>query len=266
MTIVEDPANNRPLIIDATAEHTREISRIYRSVVIDPQVFLDLASASSKRSDAARQLIKSHGGFLSPPNDADMKLALLHGFCKVYLHDGKVVGFNRIVTDPCEVQQAFFTEFQLNLSAKQPTGNNFPDWSGHCKHTDYKTLTRVRWIDRDEARIAMQAAQAGLQNNATGRLAWAIDAAVNPLYRHLGVSKAMSMKVRSALKPRTGFIAYRMFEICKVNDTELMLENKPSKGAFVDPASVLFAYTQEDIRVRNDIDITVRWNHWLKHY
>lgn len=252
-------------VVVATAEHIEAISGIYRSVLINPQILLDLASPSPGRSAVARHSIKSHGGFLSPPDKMDMQMALRHGLVMVCLQDGEVVGFNRYATDPETVRQALFSEFQLDPSKDYSDSTSFQNWSGSRKRNDYKTLTSVRWMDRQQALIALQATQAGLQNKPAGRLAWAIDAAVHPDHQHSGIGKAMSYCMRRAIRPAVACLVFRMFEISKVNDVDLIVNNDPSKRTFVDSSSRLFACTEENIRIGDDINITVRWNHWIKH-
>ena len=253
-------------VVVATAEHVEAIAEIYHSVLIDPQILLDLVSPSSQRAVAARQSIKTHGGFLSPPAKLDMQTALQHGLMMVSLQDGEVVGFNRYATDPETVRQALFSEFQLDPSKGYSDNSSFQDWSGSRKLNDYKTLTSVRWIDRQQALIAMQAAQAGLQNKPEGRLAWAIDAAVHPDHQHSGIARELSHSMRRAVRPSVACLAYRMFEISKINNIDVVVDNDPSKRAFVNASSKLFACTKEEIKIRDDVIITVRWNHWIKHY
>lgn len=91
----------------ATDQHVADIRKIYRMVKINPQVFIDLASPDSRKALAARELIKSQGGFLSPPENSDMELSLEQGLALVVLSKGKAVGFNRCVTDPGTVQKLF---------------------------------------------------------------------------------------------------------------------------------------------------------------
>jgi len=250
----------------ATAEHVEAISGIYRSVLIDPQVLLDLVSPSSQRSAAAREYIKTHGGFLSPPDKMDMQMALLHGLVMVYLQDDEVVGFNRYATNSEVVWRTLFAEFQLDPSRDYSDSSSFKDWSGNRKLSSYKSLTNIRWIDRQQALIVLQTAQAGLQNEPAGRLAWAIDAAVHPDHQHSGIGKALSHCMRKEVRPAVACLAYRMFEIRKINNIDVAVDNDPSKRTFVNTSSRLFACTEEDIRIRDDINITVRWNHWIKHY
>jgi len=251
-------------IVLATTQHAEAISRIYRSVMIDPQVFLDLVSSSSQRSVAATQYLHTHGGFLSPPDDADMQMALQCGFCMVYLQDSEVLGFNRYITHPEMVQQALIAEFHLDASKDYSDRNSLTHWSGSKKLSEHKTLRCIHWLDRQQAQIVLHAVQAGLQNRATGRLAWAIDSAVSPDHQHLGIGKTLSNSMRSALKPEIGFVAYRIFEIVKINNTKIFIENDLSKKTFINAPSKLFAYTEEDIQINTGVQITVRWNHWLK--
>jgi len=253
-------------VVVATAEHVEAISGIYRSVLIDPQILLDLVSPSPQRAAAARQSIKTHGGFLSPPAKMDMQTALRHGLIMVSLQDGEVVGFNRYATEPETVRQALFSEFQLDPSKGYSDKSSFQDWSGSRKLNDYKTLTSIRWIDRQQALVVMQAAQAGLQNKPEGRLAWAIDAAVHPGHRHSGIAKNLSHGMSREVRPAVTCLAYRMFEILKINEIDIVINNDPSKRAFVDASSKLFACTEENIKISGNIKITVRWNHWIKYY
>lgn len=262
---MDDPPGTGQSVVVATAEHIEAISRIYRSVLINPQILMDLVSHSPGRSAAARRSIKSHGGFLSPPDKMDMQMALLHGLVMVYLQDGEVVGFNRYATDPETVRQVLFSEFQLDPSKDYSYSTSFLNWSGSRKLNDYKTLTSVRWVDRQQALIALQAAQAGLQNKPAGRLAWAIDAAVHPDHQHSGIGKAMSHCMRRTIRPTVACLVFRMFEISKINNVEMTVNNEPSKRTFVDSSSKLFACTEEVIRIGDDINITVRWNHWIKY-
>ena len=266
MNTVDNLPETRQRVVIATAEHARSIADIYRSVLIEAQVLFDLVSFSAKRSSAARQEIENHGGFLSPPSDADMEMCLQHGLVMVCLLDGNVVGFNRYVTDPVTVRQALFSEFQLDTSEDYSVQDGFSDWLGAENLSDYKVLTRIHWIDREQAAIAVRAAQAGIQNKATGRLAWAIDSAVHPQNQHLGIGKALSNCMRLAVRPAVSCLAYRMFEIRKINNNVVGIHNDPSKKAFVGSNSKLFAYTEEEIDLGSGLKITARWNHWLKHY
>jgi len=253
-------------IVVATAEHVEAISGIYRSVVIDPQILLDLVSPSSHRAAAAHQSIKTHGGFLSPPAEMDMQTALQHGLMMVSLQDDVVVGFNRYATDSEIVRQALFSEFQLDPFRDYPDSSSFQDWSGSRELSDDKTLTSIRWVDRQLALIAMQAVQAGLQNMPEGRLAWGIDAAVHPGHRHSGIARNLRYRMGREVRPAVTCLAYRVFEIRKVNNIDVAVDNDASKRAFVDTSSKLFAYTEEDIKIRSDIHVSVRWNQWIKRY
>jgi len=266
MTSIPSTAGTDQQVVFATVDHARDIAGIYRSVLIDPQIFLDLASESSRRSATARQFIDEHGGFLSPPDEAEMQKCLQHGLVMVYLQHGKVLGFNRYVTDPELVQQAFDAEFELNPGRKYADTADLVDWSGNRKLNDYKTRTLVRWTDREEALVALRAAQAGLHSESTGRLAWAVDSAVCPRNQHLGIGRTLSQSMRRSVQPFIGFLAYRMFEIRKINDVVIAARNTPSERVFVDSSSRLFAWTQEEITISNDVNLTVRWNHWLKRY
>lgn len=266
MTSSEVSSGTGSKIVTATADHARDIAGIYRSVLIEPQVFLDLASKSSRRSDAARQFIDEHGGFLSPPDEADMQRCLQHGLVMVYLQHGKVLGFNRYVTGPDLVRQSFTDEFELDTGREYTATAELVDWSGNKKLNDYKTRTHVRWTDRKAALVALRAMQAGLHDESNGRLAWAVDSAVHPQSRHLGIGKTLSQSMRQSVRPLIGFLAYRMFQIRKINDAEIAASNTPSERTFVDASSRFFAWTQEEIRISADVNLTVRWNHWLKRY
>lgn len=250
----------------ATAEHADAISGIYRSVLIDPQILLDLVSPCARISSAARQSVKAHGGFLSPPDEMDMEMALRHGLVMVYLQDGEVLGFNRYATDPETVWQVLCSEFQLDPSRDYSESGNFKDWNGSRKLNDYKTLTSVRWLDRQQVFLVLRAAQAGLQNEPVGRLAWAIDSAVHPEHRHSGIGRTLVKSMRQAVSPGVACLAYRMFEILKINGIDVVIDNDPSRRAFVDASSKLFACTEEDITISDSINIKVRWNHWIKYY
>lgn len=72
--------------------------------------------------------------------------------------------------------------------------------------------------------------------------------------------------MRDKLKPGIGYLAYRIFEISKINDRDIVLENELSKKTFINAPAKHFAYIEEKIRINTDINITVRWNHWLKHF
>lgn len=266
MNTVDNLPETRQRFVIATAEHARSIAGIYRSVLIEAQVLLDLVSFSATRSSVARQKIENHGGFLSPPSDADMEMCLQHGLVMVCLLDGTVVGFNRYVTDPLTVRQALFSEFQLDAAEGYSDQDSFSDWSGAAKLAENKVRTRIHWIDREQASIAVRAAQAGLHNKVTGRLAWAIDSAVHPQSQHFGIGKALSNCMRLAVRPAVSCLAYRMFEIRKINNDVVGIDNDASKKTFVGSSSKLFAYTEEEIDLGNGLNITARWNHWLRHY
>ena len=266
MTSTERSPGTDSQVVIATSEHARAIAGIYRSVLIDPQIFLDLASNSPRRSSAARQFIDEHGGFLSRPDEADMQRCLQHGLVMVYLQHGKVQGFNRYVTDPELVQQSFTEEFQLNPAKEYADSAELVDWAGNKKLNNYKNRTRVHWTDREEALVALKAMQAGLQDEPNGRLAWAVDSAVHPQSQHLGIGKTLIKSMRRTVQPSISFLAYRMFEIRKINKVEIAASNTPSEKTFVDSTSGLFAWTQEEIRISKDVRLTVRWNHWLKRY
>jgi hypothetical protein len=253
-------------IVVATAKHARQIDEVYRSVQLDPQILLDLVCESAHRSKTARQQIMGHGGFLSPPDDEDMQRCMRHGLAMVHLRGGEVVGYNRYITDPAIIWQTLFSEFQLDADEIYSGEDSFLDWSGSKKLKANKTLTRIHWVDRQQAQMVMSGARAGLHNRPTGRLVWAIDAAVHPTSHNLGIGKTLSRHMKQKVTPAASFLAYRLFELRKINDVDIGLDNKPSKNAFVDAASKYFAYTDEVIEFSEDLKLTVRWNHWLKHY
>lgn len=253
-------------VVEATADHARAISEIYRLVQIEPQVLLDLASSRAQRIATARQYISTHGGFLCPPDDADMHRTMNHGLVKVFLQDGEVVGYNRYVTDPVMVRQVMFAEFQLDPTKDYPEHDQLQNWSGRKKLKHNKTLRRIEWLDKKQALIALNAAQAGLRKLSTGKLAWAVDAAVHPDNQHAGIAKILSNSMRRNLTPGVAYLACRMFKITSINNVDVDVHNDPSKRVFMESTSTPFAYTEEEIHLENGIHITVRWNHWLRYY
>ena len=72
---------------------------------------MDLANRSERRLTAT-QYIKTHGGFISPPEEFDMELSLNHGLIIIAVDDGAVVGFNRVVTDARKVRDCVCKEFR----------------------------------------------------------------------------------------------------------------------------------------------------------
>jgi len=264
---MQDTAEADQGVTVANQDHARGIWDVYRSVQIDPQLFLDLVSPSSERAAAARSFLHDHGGFLCPPVDDDMAMALRDGVTFVCVKEGEVVGFNRIATDPQVVFRSFCEEFRLDPSIDHSDGDRLPDWSGRVALNGYRTLTRVVWLDRGLASVAFKSAKAGVNGAVRGKLAWAIDSAVTAPYQRSGIGSTLSRRLRETLKEvGFGWVAYRMFEIQSINGSELVIHNDPSRKAFTASTSRHFAYTEEDIRLRDDTLATVRWNHWLKQY
>lgn len=192
-------------------------------------------------------------------------MALQNGLVLLFVQDGEVVGYNRYATHPDTVYETLCSAFQIDSSTDYSSRDSFVDWAGRIRLKDYRTLRRVQWIDKDQALIAFNAARAGLEDMGTGKLAWAIDAAVHPNSQRSGIAKTLSSSMRHTLrKSDFSHVAYRMFELCKINKVNIGIDNGRSKKVFVDPTSSHFAYTEEDIEIGDDIGITVRWNQWLK--
>lgn len=254
--------SNRSITI-ASHEHVEAIRQIYRLVQISPAHFLELAELSSDQPIPAK-LSKSLGGFISPPDERDMQLTLENGLVFVCVEGGEVVAFNRYITQADKVYQELCKEFNIDQSQREFSHNSFTDWSGHQLRQAGKSLTQVHWIDREQALLAFNAALAALENKPSGRLAWSVDAAVHPGKRSGGIPKAFMDRANSELNARFGFRCFRIFEILKINDKKISIENTRSKSAFINAFCKQFAYTEEEVVINNDITLLVRWNYWLK--
>jgi hypothetical protein len=253
-------------IVDAREKHAGDILGIYQRNQIKAEVFSDLASNSVRLSTLARKFLKNNGGFLCPPDEEEMAMTLQHGLGLVVLKDGKVVGFNRSVTNPLAVQRLFCAEYQLDDSNVYVNKPDLTTWSGSKQLNTYKVLKRVYWTDKQQAVVALKAVRAGLEHRSDGKLVWALDAGVLPEYRRLGICRMLSDQMKQTLALEFSFRAYKIFEIRKINGADCVIDNERSKSAFVNSDSRHFAYTEEDIMINDDICVTVRWNHWLRYY
>lgn len=243
--------------------HAPAINEIYRTAMIPRRIIADLADRSERRL-AATQYIKTHGGFISPPEEFDMELSLNHGFIIIAVGDGAVVGFNRIVTDAHKVRDCVCKEFRadpLNIPTKP---GDFKNWSGSQRLNDRKTLKRINWVDKEQAAIVFNAAETGVRKGGVGLLAWAVDSAVHPSFQRSGVAGAMSSAISNTQDHVIPYRAFRMFELLKVNGQDVHEENLPSKNTFITQTSKLFAFTEEEIKLSADTMLLVRWNQWIK--
>lgn len=78
------------------------------------------------------------------------------------------------------------------------------------------------------------------------------------------MGKAIMHHVNNELNAVFGFRCGRIFEICKINDREVCIENTRSKSAFIGASHKQFAYTEEEIVINSAITLLVRWNYWLR--
>ncbi len=257
--------NPKQSIIIAGREHAEAIRQIYRLVQIDPAHLLELAELSNGQPVPAN-LIRILGGFISPPDERDMELTLENGMVLICIEDGEVVGYNRYITQAETVYQELCTEFNVDPSLREFSCSSFADWSGDKEKQAGKTLKKVHWIDRELASLTFNAALAGLENRPVGRqrLAWSVDTAVHPESRNRGIANAIVDRVNSELNPEFGFRCSRIFEIRKINDREVCIENTCSKNTFINSSFQQFAYTEEEVMVNSGVTLLVRWNHWLK--
>lgn len=193
-----------------------------------------------------------------------MQLTLESGLVFICVEGGDVVGYNRYITYAETVFQELCAEFNIEQSQRDFSCNSFSDWSGHKERQPGKSLKQVHWTDTEPALLVFNAALAGLENKPSGRLAWSVDAAVHPQFRHRGIPKALLVHGNSELLPTFNFRCFRIFEIRKINGKEICLENMRSKNAFINSSSKQFAYTEEEVVINNDITLQVRWNYWLK--
>jgi len=249
----------------ATREHVPAITRIYKLVQIKPELLLRTASLA-RQDPAALKAISARGGFISPPDKKDMQLFLQNGLALVFLQGGQVVGYNRFLIRADKVFQTLCAEFQIDQSQREFSLDSFENWSGGKKLSANKTLKHIHWIDKSRALIAFRAGLKGLESRNTGRLAWSIDGAVHPQKQDLGISRALINRLNTELCPKFKYRAFRLFEICKINDSSIVIANDSSKRAFVCNRSTLFARTEEEIVVNDDVTLRVRWNHWLKQF
>ena len=224
---------------------------------------MDLANRSDRRL-AATQFIKTHGGFISPPEEIDMELSLNHGFIIIALVDGTVVGFNRMVTDARKVQDCVCKEFRADPLNIPTEPGDFKNWSGSQRLNDRKTLKSINWVDKEQAAMVFNTAETGVQKGGVGLLAWSVDSAVYPGFRRSGVAGAMLRAINNTQGHVIPYRAFRMFELLKVNGRDVHEENLPSKNTFITPTSKLFAFTEEEIKLSADIMLLVRWNQWIK--
>jgi hypothetical protein len=249
----------------ATKQHMREITQIYRLVQIKPELFLEIANFSDDQA-IPLQLIKTLGGFISPPDEQDMKLTLHNGLILVFVRDEKVVGYNRVITQADKVHHIFCAELQIDKSLREFSHGSFSNWSGNRTKQPGKILTNIQWIDRQQASLALKASIAGIENKPSGRLALSVDAAVHPANRKLGISRALINRLNDELKPEFQFRVFRIFEILAINDTAISIENTRSKKTFIDSSARQFAYTEEEVVINRSVTVRVRWNYWLRHF
>ena len=256
-------SNPKQSIIIAGREHAEAIRQIYRLVQINPAHLLELAELSNGQPIPAN-LISILGGFISPPDERDMELTLENGMVLICIEDGEVVGYNRYITQAETVYQELCTEFNVDPSLREFSCSSFADWSGDKEKQVGKTLKQVHWIDREQALLAFNAALVGLKNSQGGRLAWSVDAAVHPESRSRGVPNALIDRANNELNAVFGFRCFRIFEIRKINDREICIENNRSKSAFINSSTKQFAYTEEEVVINSAVTLLVRWNYWLK--
>ena len=247
----------------ANREHAEAIRQIYRLVQIDPVHLLALSELSDDQPIPVN-LIRALGGFISPPDERDMELTLANGLVLICVEDGEVVGYNRYITLAETVFEELCADLNIDQSLRQFNCKSFADWSGHKEKQVGKSLKHVHWIDREQALLTFNAALAGLENSQDGRLAWCVDAAVHPESRNSGIPDAFVDRATSELNPLFGFRCFRIFEICKINDREICIENTRSKSAFTNSSTKQFAYTEEEIVLNSDLTLLVRWHFWLK--
>ena len=248
----------------ATEEDAGAIRQIYRLVQIDPDLFLEIASFPDHQTTPL-QLIRSLGGFISPPTDEDMVLTLRNGLTIIYVQNEEVIAYNRVVTQADKVHGELCSELLIDPALRAFSHESFSGWKGNKKLHTGKTLKCVHWVDKDQALLAFNAATAGLEDKPCGRLAWAVDSAVHPGYRNSGVSRGLIKRLNSELRPSFQYRVFRIFEILRINQTDIAIENSRSKQAFINSSSKHFAYTEEEVIINNAVTLSVRWNYWLRH-
>ena len=249
----------------AGEEHLQAIVEIYQLVQIDPALFYEIAELRDDRPDPLRT-IKSLGGFICPPDEHDMELTVNHGLILVCVQNGDVVAYNRIVTQADKVHQEFCTELQLDQSLREIGKDQFTDWAGSKELHTGKVLKCIHWIDRDQALLAFDAAIAGLEGKHSGKLAWSIDTAVHPGSRKQGFSSSLINHLNKTLRPEYQYRIFKIFEILKINNTDIVFSNKRSEKTIVEDTSRRFAYTEEDIKINSTLMLRVRWNYWLRYH
>ena len=253
------------VIETADERHVQSISNIYQLVKIKPERLHRIVD-SLGRKPVPSQRIKPLTGFISPPDEKDMELALHNGLTLICVLNNEVIGYNRVVTQADKVHQQLCAEFRINPALREFGYGQFSNWSGDEEKHAGKVLKRLRWIDKKQASIAFQAAIAGLENRESGRLGWSMDAAVLPESQNLGVSKALMQQMNNELSPKFKYRVFRIFEICTINDTEIIIANVPSQNTFINSSSKQFAWTEEEITIDPTLTLRVRWNHWLKQF
>lgn len=258
-------SDSNPSVRIASERHAPAITQIYRLVQLDPEIFLQIARIPGNQSTPL-DLIKALGGFISPPDERDMEMTLRHGLALVFVQNDEVVAYNRILTQADKVYQELCTELQIEQSIREFSLDSFTDWSGNKIKPTGNILKHVHWTNRDQALLACNAAIAGLEHKRTGRLAWAIDSAIHPGGRNLGISKVLVNGINNKLRPEYQCRIFRVFEILKINDKEITIENTLSKNAFVNASTQQFAFTEELVVINSNITLHVRWNYWLRHF
>jgi len=245
-------------IVRAAGEHMPAMTGLYLASRIDPQVFLDLAGSAEAQA-RARQFILSHGGFIKPPDQEEMRLGVHHGLSYVFLQDSKLLAYNLCVTDADKVRELLFDEFQFDRSMRKFDADSFEDWSGHKEINGYVAQRKIHWLDREQALSVFRAAVAG-------QLVWALEAATGYEYRKMGVSKALVAHLVAEQQTRWRGRAWHLFEIRKVNDVDLAIVNEASLSTYIRPETKKFAYTEEDITINSQVTLRVRWNHFIRHF
>lgn len=258
-------SENDPYVRLARSEDARAINQIYRLVQIEPERFLELSRLTGEQAERSAML-RSVGGFISPPDKRDLNITLKHGLVLVYVQDEKLLGYYRFVTRPDKVFKELCAEFLVAPSDDRFEIDSFQDWSGNRKKMSGKTLKKVHWTNREQAALAFNTVRTSLDDTNSARVAWAVDAAVHPERRSTGISRALVKRMHSEFSPTIRFSIFRIFEICKINDVDFNIENQRSTHTFVNSASHQFAYTEEIITLNRDVTLRVRWNYWLKHY
>ena len=254
--------NSDYVITTAAPEHAAAIRQVYASAQINPSRFLKVAELASQ-SPVPADLGSSLGGFISAHDERDMAMTLAHGVIIICLQQNNVVAYNRYLTDPETVYQEFCAELKADHSKRVVSPDNISDWSGAISKKPGITLKQVCWTDKQTALLAFNAALAGLQGSAAGKLAWNVDTAVHPGSRKQGIPEAIQAYCKKGPLSDCQFRCFRIFEICKINDREICIENTRSKNTFVKTATRQFAYTEEEIVLSDDITLLVRWNYWL---